>query len=185
MTSSSTFAIRPPRHIVDGDYPLAWQSGRPASGSTLTGQDLREDAAFPVPQRTYQHERLAIRVETAAPAWVHRTAEAVLGLLALPENWDSYGAPPIPARSAVDAFNLINAIGQLPLPNPGVVPTSDGRIQVEWHVRNIDLEIRTLGGNRFHLFFQNAGEAFASETDIGPDLSTAIAHLELLARTGT
>jgi hypothetical protein len=58
-------------------------------------------------------------------------------LLALKENWDSYGAPII-SKIAVDAaLQLRNVLATTPL----FVPMSDGGVQLEWHSQGFDVEL--------------------------------------------
>jgi hypothetical protein len=62
-------------------------------------------------------------------------------LLQLPEDWDSYGARPIDARAVDAALRLLRATMQPNTPLPSVVPMSRGDVQLEWHVRGLDIEI--------------------------------------------
>ena len=68
-----------------------------------------------------------------APSDGQRIANCFQRLLALPDNWDSYGAPKIDpatverARAWLDGGN--------------VVPCSDGGVQLEWHSEGVDVEV--------------------------------------------
>lgn len=58
-------------------------------------------------------------------------------LLALKENWDSYGAPII-SKIAVDAaLQLRNVLAAV----PSFVPMSNGGVQLEWHSQGFDVEL--------------------------------------------
>ncbi len=62
---------------------------------------------------------------------------AAVRLLALKENWDSYGAPII-SKIAVDAaLQLRNVLAAV----PSFVPMSNGGVQVEWHSLGFDVEL--------------------------------------------
>jgi len=62
---------------------------------------------------------------------------AAVKLLALKENWDSYGAPII-SKIAVDAaLQLRNVLATV----PSFVPMSNGGVQIEWHSRGFDVEL--------------------------------------------
>ena len=53
----------------------------------------------------------------------------------LPENWDSYGAPPISQKIidwAVSTLREILRIGKKEIPLPFIAPAGDGRIVMEW-----------------------------------------------------
>jgi hypothetical protein len=51
-------------------------------------------------------------------------------------------------------------------PEPQIVPTPSGGVQMEWHTRGIDLEIETLGGGRFGAFFEDARTGATWEGDV-------------------
>jgi hypothetical protein len=62
-------------------------------------------------------------------------------LMRLPAGWDSYGAPPIRPEAVSFALSVLNSIMKLQTPLPQVVPTSVGGVQLEWHEKDIDLEL--------------------------------------------
>jgi hypothetical protein len=85
--------------------------------------------------------RLILEGEGEEPAWVVPTLNALVEALALPDNWDSYGAYRVDLKCfepALQALRLAMRGDTLP---PTVVPTVRGGIQFEWHTRGIDLEI--------------------------------------------
>jgi hypothetical protein len=59
----------------------------------------------------------------------------------LPPNWDSYGAYPISSKSIKTAFTIVREVILKGAPDPIIVPTSAGGIQLEWHNAKCDLEI--------------------------------------------
>ncbi len=61
--------------------------------------------------------------------------------LALPRNWDSYRGRCASPTAAKAALSWLIDVLQPALPCPSVVPGSDGSVQLEWHLRGIDLEI--------------------------------------------
>jgi hypothetical protein len=87
--------------------------------------------------------RVTLRVEWEGeePPWVEPTLNALGELLALPANWDSYGAYRVDPESVASAGRaLCLVMGSDTIP-PTIVPTSEGGIQLEWHARGVDLEI--------------------------------------------
>jgi hypothetical protein len=58
-------------------------------------------------------------------------------LLALKDNWDSYGAPMISKRAVDAALQLRNVLATA----PSFVPMSDGGVQLEWHSQGFDVEL--------------------------------------------
>jgi len=77
-------------------------------------------------------------------------------LIDLPENWDSYGARPIDPRLIEYGLSLLNELTPSQTPLPTMVPTSRGGIQLEWHCRDIDLEIRVESLGSLHVSFEDS-----------------------------
>lgn len=75
------------------------------------------------------------------PAWLPDVVEKINSLLALPENWDSYGAERIKLDAALNTVKLLLSAMEEYTPLPAIVPVSSGNLQVEWHVFDRDLEI--------------------------------------------
>lgn len=81
-------------------------------------------------------------IEATNPPWLRTIEKKVNILLNLSENWDGYGAQRIIHECVIAAFSLVlppNATHETP--EPQFVPTSQGGIQVEWHLGGIDLEL--------------------------------------------
>ena len=78
------------------------------------------------------------------PAWFFPTLQAIVGLLRLEPNWNSYGSSPISLSTAelALAFLLETVAGSVP--PPAVVPTTEGGLQFEWHRNGLDVEIDVL-----------------------------------------
>jgi len=74
-------------------------------------------------------------------AWLMQTLKSLAKLLNLPPNWDSYGALPIDSGCAEFALSILIQIMGDPTPPPSIVPTVSGGVQLEWHMKGIDLEI--------------------------------------------
>jgi hypothetical protein len=58
-----------------------------------------------------------------------------------PAGWDSYHAPPLRTDTANFALYVLSTIMHKRTPMPQVVPTSAGGVQLEWHEKDIDLEL--------------------------------------------
>jgi len=94
--------------------------------------------------------------ETARFSWVERVIGEILRLQKLPENWDSYGALRIDDQAAVIACYLIRkAAKRANIPEPTVVPTSIGGIQLEWHTSGIDFELEVLPPNYVNIYWED------------------------------
>jgi len=92
------------------------------------------------------------------PNWLSQTDQALQELLRLPPNWNSYGAQPIIPGNVTAAQDLLRAIVQPETPQPSVVPTVSGGVQLEWHTGGIDLEIEIQGPGQFHVWLEDPQE---------------------------
>ena len=66
------------------------------------------------------------------------------------------------------------------LPSPSIVPTSRGGVQIEWHVKGIDLEIEVVTPHRFQASFEDAvtEEGWEKEiTDAAQGMAPWVARL--------
>jgi len=88
-----------------------------------------------------QGGKIVITVGRDTPAWMVPTTKALVELLSLPPNWDTYGASRIDPTYIPAVLQLLLGVMQGETPLPAVVPTSRGGIQLEWHTRGIDLEV--------------------------------------------
>jgi len=69
-------------------------------------------------------------------------------LAALPDDWDSYGAPPLSSRALQVAHSLLLALAKQPVPidrvelNPfHIAPLPSGGVQLEWTGPRTDIEV--------------------------------------------
>jgi hypothetical protein len=60
-------------------------------------------------------------------------------LAALKPNWDSYGAPAISERALDRAMDILWTIRRSP--QPRIVPTAEGGVQLEWYTASEELEV--------------------------------------------
>jgi hypothetical protein len=92
----------------------------------------------------------------------------------MPEGWDGYGAPAPTMDAAFFALLILSKIMRVRSPIPHVVPSSTGGIQLEWHEKDIDLELHISAPYRCEMWFQDyrqAGRAPISlelAADFGP-----------------
>jgi hypothetical protein len=106
--------------------------------------------------------------------------------LQLPENWNSYGACSVDPDLAASVLKLLVKMAPAAAPPPIVVPTTRGGILLEWHMRDIDLEIETLGADSFHVFYEDEREGREWEDDLTVNSAAPIAEfLTTLSRRTT
>ena len=130
--------------------------------------------------------KLRIRMEfpeaKGAPAWLRPTTGALDSLLGLPTNWDSYGARPVSHDCATYSLEVLYSIMRDDTPPPQVVPTSGGGVQLEWHMRGIDLEIEFRTPDRGHVVYENLKTGSEWEGEIPADLTQAMQYIGDLSR---
>ena len=90
------------------------------------------------------------------PHWWVSTLSRITDILALPENWDSYGAAKPDPQLAYHAVDLLQQIAQPDMPQPSIVPTVQGGVQFEWHTRGIDLEVEILSPIEINVYYYDA-----------------------------
>jgi hypothetical protein len=99
------------------------------------------------------------------PRWLNKVLREIDSLRYLERNWDSYGAPRVNRQSLTEAANILQQLATPGMPAPSVVPTSDGSIQLEWHTRGIDLEVRWVSPTTVHVCLEDLHGVLASIDD--------------------
>src|SRR5439155_16652961 len=110
------------------------------------------------------------------PLWISDITKTIQGFVDhLPENWNSYGARRIEPELAETAIRLLFEIVQANTPKPEVVPTTTGGVQIEWHIRGIDLEIKIISQEKLNVCFEElgAGQEWSRELSLA-DLGVLI-----------
>lgn len=112
-----------------------------------------------------------LSAEQAAP-WLGEACRTLVELTRLPRGWDSYGGRPLSSGLRAAAEELIRSIASVETPRPSIVPTADGSVQLEWHERDIDLELRLRSQSVYELFFEDAtGAEPTIERELRSDLT--------------
>jgi hypothetical protein len=82
------------------------------------------------------------RIEpTVSPAWFGRVKNGLKALVGLPVGWDTYGGLPADPRVAGLAAELIEWFAVVGVPPPDVFASGDGGVQLEWHIKGVDVTI--------------------------------------------
>jgi hypothetical protein len=121
-------------------------------------------------QPTYPTFRRAY-VETTEPKWQKAVLTQMVGLIGLPQGWDSYRALKPNREAAMFALEMLEKLMHVDTPVPSIVPSHGGGIQLEWHINDIDLEIHVAGPYKGDVWWRDSTgkEAFG---DLGADLSS-------------
>ncbi len=147
--------------------------------------DIAQDATKSVTRQLLkQSESTAVTSNNSGeikPIWLTLTNKNLLAIVALNNNWDSYGADRISPKVAEAVHELLWNIMQMATPAPQIVPSANGSIQLEWHQKGIDLEIEVKSFSSFSVFFEDAQNEEASwEGDIETDLTKLVRYISLL-----
>ena len=76
-----------------------------------------------------------------SPVWFGRVKKRLKALVRLPVDWDTYGGIPADPRVAGLAEELIQWFAVDGVPPPDVFAAGDGGVQLEWHIRGVDVPI--------------------------------------------
>ncbi len=87
--------------------------------------------------------------------WQTEVLGRLCTLLQLPQNWDGYGTPSLRRDACMFALEILERVMQPRTPLPQVVPSSVGGIQLEWHERDVDLELHIATPYRCELWFED------------------------------
>jgi hypothetical protein len=135
-----------------------------------------------VPMLTYESfvRRYGAEAETPTVPWQQETIRRLSELGELSPGWDGYRAPAISLGTLSFAIQLLGKVMRSRTPLPQVVPSSVGGVQIEWHERDIDLEIHIAAPYRCELWYENhrSGEIIDQEltADFSP-LTIPVAEL--------
>jgi len=95
-----------------------------------------------------------------------KCVEGVVDLLGLPPGWNSYSAKPIAARNAVRAIQVLADLMNAETPPPAVVPRVQGGIQLEWHTKEIDIEVYIDSPEEVSFIAEHAGSGESIEAPL-------------------
>jgi len=67
-------------------------------------------------------------------------------------------------------------------PAPSLVPTVRGGVQLEWHLRDIDLEVEVLSGSQVAGYYKDHRTSSSWEDDLSVNLSPLVKAIGELSR---
>ncbi len=100
------------------------------------------------------NERVFLKVGPM-PRWISDVIDSLNSILALEENWDSYGACSVSIETALATITLLCSVMGEKTPLPSIVPTPSGNIQLEWHEFGIDLEVEIIPDEGNLIWFED------------------------------
>lgn len=105
------------------------------------------------------------------PKWQASVLAKVTELLNLRQGWDGYNAPALKHDAAMFAMVILQNVMKQSTPEPSVVPSSTGGVQLEWHLNRIDLEIHVLAPYQGEIWWTDHTTGAESTVSLGKDLS--------------
>jgi hypothetical protein len=116
---------------------------------------------------------LEIEFEGEEPPWLVGWMQRLSNILNLSQNWDSYGARRIKPSAVLGAINFfLPNMQDVRGPLPDIVPDRNGNIQLEWHIRNVDLEVEAIAEHTYRLFYERNGEVILDDViTTNPDVA--------------
>lgn len=126
---------------------------------------------------------LRLQVPTGVPDWMDDAAGAIVGLLELQPNWNSYEARAVDLLQVVAALNVLLEIARPNTPAPAIGPTAGGGVILEWHTNGVDLEIETISNHSLLVSYEDSGSGTEWETEIRSDLSQIHRAIEQLSQS--
>ena len=87
-------------------------------------------------------QEIVLNGNGSEPSALWRVLEALHRLSELSANWDSYGSEPIAESAIRRTISHLHFFLRDETPEPSVVPTNDGGVQLEWHGAGVDIEAK-------------------------------------------
>jgi hypothetical protein len=126
------------------------------------------------PRRAFATEEptggVAMSTVAAPEPWMQPVLDAFNVLLGLKPGWDSYGAPRVKPEAGQAAFDLLRDIMRARTPVPSIVPTADGGVQIEWHIKGVDLQIEVRSPTQITACFEHHASQDNWEKDLAGGL---------------
>ena len=133
--------------------------------------DVDDEQPFPRFRQAYDDPEVKWQIEVQ---------KAVVDLVNMPEGWDSYDAPAVKRDAGLFAIEILHNLMRARSPIPYVVPSSVGGVQLEWHEKDIDLEIHVVAPYRCEVWFHDHEQGEPQSFDITNDFSPLEAPIRAL-----
>jgi hypothetical protein len=146
----------------------------PYDSTATTAPESRRESTYPNFQR-------ALNAPTEQK-WQVEVQSHLLQYAKMQKGWDSYGAPPVGWDAGMFALSILNDVMRNRTPIPQVVPSSVGGVQLEWHQKQIDLELHITGPYECELWFQDHAHPNQPpiSLELTDDYSALLKPIELL-----
>lgn len=106
-------------------------------------------------------------IEGKCSDWYVQLEDRLRELVALPVGWDGYYGQPVSFHNADFAATILERLCRSDVPTPDLIPGTDGSLQIEWHVNDIDVELDILSPQHViaTIFYETTGLERTEELD--------------------
>jgi hypothetical protein len=111
---------------------------------------MSDATAFSTKQSTvvpYPRTNNSIRVPGSGYRHHNQVANELQALIRLETGWDGYRAKPVSLHNVHYALNILEKICSDESPDPQIFPGTNGDLQLEWHINDIDIELHIVRPN--------------------------------------
>jgi hypothetical protein len=176
------------QHALSGQYLTDRDRSVERRDATTAGYLLSDRAPVVVDLTSPATSRgLRVRIGHDGPSWLAESVTRLGELLLLPPDWDSYGAPRVQIEAVETLLTALSHALVSDVPAPSVVPKSDGGIQFEWHVLDMDVEVESLSTGHVSTWYRDRRTSAEQEHEepVGQPQALAEALATLAERTRT
>jgi hypothetical protein len=103
--------------------------------------------------------------------WQVEVLKPLIKYVAMSQGWDSYGGLPLRSDAGFFALRVLNDVMRPRTPVPQVIPSPMGGVQLEWHEKDIDLELHITAPYECELWFEDRRTGKHVSTELSSDLS--------------
>ena len=117
-----------------------------------------------------------------ARKWQIEVTNQLTKYVQMKQGWDGYNTPAPNMDAAFFALVVLNQVMRSRTPIPHVVPSSAGGVQLEWHEKQIDLELHITAPYECEMWFQDRaqGTSTPSALELTDDFGALLEPIRLL-----
>jgi len=112
------------------------------------------------------------------PEWTPVVLRRLQAIAQLAAGWDGRSAPGVFPANIEVAMQLLQGVMRSGTPVPELVPTLRGGLQIEWHVKDVDVELEIVSPSRYILTVEDRATDQDFEQQLSADLSPFVAAVE-------
>jgi hypothetical protein len=138
---------------------------RAASGLTTVRDTDPRGPLLRLEQFRDHYDLDARTVRAEEQEWQVPIFDTLVRYALMQEGWDSYSGQPLRWDVGMFALTVLSSVMRPRTPPPQIVPVSDGAVQIEWHQKQIDLELYISAPYVCEVFFHDrrTGTEFSEE----------------------